>query len=284
MSETTEKPTGQEEPEGPKPGSDEYNQQMADRFKGQEAAAEAQNQSEAVSIPPKPEGGHDKYYNTETGAYNWEAHAKELEYNASGRNKDSSKEGDPKTPDGDPADADAREIVQGAGLNTDEVIDYINEHGTISDEHRAVLKEKANLSDELIDGFIEGKRAQAALAEQQVASAIDYAGGEQGWNALSEWAIANLSDQQKEYVNGLLDSSEWKQGIDQLRQWQGASSPAQRGNVIAADGRSSGVVGYESRAEMKADINSSEYRTSPAFREQVRHKIAVSKFEGDATL
>ena len=62
------------------PGSEEYNQQMIDRFQGQDAEAELGNQPDPVPVQPMPEGGYEKFYDQSTGEYNWENHAKELAY------------------------------------------------------------------------------------------------------------------------------------------------------------------------------------------------------------
>lgn len=275
-----------DEQQGPVPGSDEYNQQMAAQYRGQADEADVGNKPDLLVIPPKPEGGHDKFYDAETGAYNWQGHAKELEFNAAGRKEG---EGEPNTPEADPKvqigeNESASEIVRGTGLNVDDVANHIRENGTISDEHRAVLKDKAGLTDALIDGYIDGEKAKAALAQQTFDNAMEYAGGEEGWNGLNDWASKSLNDQQKEYVNGLLDSTEWKQGIDQIRQWQGATAPAQRGQMVQADGPSQGAVGYTNRGQMMTDMQKPEYQTDAAFRARVMAKVAVSKFEGDTSL
>ena len=58
-------------------GSPEYNQAMADKFNNREVAEV--DPVEKLPVEPKPEGGHDKFYNAETGQYDWQNHAKELD-------------------------------------------------------------------------------------------------------------------------------------------------------------------------------------------------------------
>ena len=65
-----------EQPTEVKPGSEEYNKEMADKFQSQEA----EPTQEEVPIQGMPEGGADKFYNKETGEYDWKNHAKELQY------------------------------------------------------------------------------------------------------------------------------------------------------------------------------------------------------------
>lgn len=66
----------------PEKGTQEYNEQMAQRFEqGLNDKGNAQTfDSPPPEIAPMPEGGHDKFYNKETGEYHWENHSKELQY------------------------------------------------------------------------------------------------------------------------------------------------------------------------------------------------------------
>ena len=58
------------------PGSEEYNQLMAEKFNN--PGTEEDVEQDIVPVPDMPAEGVDKYYDNETGAYNWEAHAREL--------------------------------------------------------------------------------------------------------------------------------------------------------------------------------------------------------------
>lgn len=282
MSEDNAKPANEPaKDEGPKPGSDEYNQQMADNFRNQDQSTEAANQPELAaqqSVPPKPENGHDKFYNAETGAYNWEAHAKELEFNASGRGKETSPSDNP------PSDADAAKMIADAGLELDDVVKSLKETGDLSGEQRAALKDKVGLTDEFIDGYLDGQKALVAMSEQKVKAQHEYVGGEAEWQKISAWAAENLNNAQADYINTELASDDWKGGMDQLRSWYQAGAKAAPGQHISADGPGGGEVGYDSRKAMIKDMQSPEYHTDAAFREKVRRRVAVSDFKGDAAL
>ena len=62
----------------PAVGSDEYNEQMVNKYRTQEA--DGDTGEELVPIAGMPEGGFDKFYDDKTGNYSWENHAKELAY------------------------------------------------------------------------------------------------------------------------------------------------------------------------------------------------------------
>ena len=281
--------------EAPKPGSDEYNEAMAEKFRNQTADGEVANQPELAAmageqgVRPKPENGHDKYYNPQTGEYNWEAHARELEYNQTRNGSQDERGSETKDRDGpDPtntSDEEAAKIVTDAGLNVDEVVAHIQDTGNLSTEHREALK-KAGLSDALIDTYLEGQRALAEQVNRQVAEALDYAGGEEAWERMNKWAVDNLNEAQKNYVNDLLESGDYRMGIDQLREWQRASSPVARPDMfVEGDVNSRNNVGsYSSRREMVNDINSDKYRNDPSFRELVRRKVLASTWDADNSL
>ncbi len=57
---------------GPKPGSEEYNQAMASKGRGEtDQVAEADNKCSDLPLQSLADGGHDTSYNQETGADHW---------------------------------------------------------------------------------------------------------------------------------------------------------------------------------------------------------------------
>ena len=71
---------------------DQYNATMAAAYRGQ-----GNQEADPVELPPPaamPEGGVDKFYNKQTGEYNWAAHAREAEYRL-GQYRNQTQEPDP---------------------------------------------------------------------------------------------------------------------------------------------------------------------------------------------
>jgi hypothetical protein len=266
----------------PKPGSPEYNAMMvarADAGTGQ-PSGDGTDPAVSTSIPTMPEGGFEKFYDKKTGAYNWQAHAKEAEF------KLAQKGG--KKPDGQAAkpnqlelgteagDQAAADIVAKAGLDINELGSQIRTAGDISDEAKAKLVEQG-IPAELIEDYVSLAKYRI---ENETASALTYIGGEDEWKALNEWATANLSKAEQATYNEMLQGEGWKVAIDTLKAKRAAAKPgAKEGNLRTGNvNASSSATGYASKAEMTRDIQDPKYKTDPAFRRMVAQRIAVSTY------
>lgn len=283
MSETD---TSQTNDEAPQPGSEEYNQQMADKFRNQGQTSDPNVDSPpAAEVSPMPEGGHEKYYNKETGAYDWQSHAKELQYNLE-RAKGNT-QGDAKTPentDGDgnqdsqsgDADSAVQDVVTKAGLSMEDLQNQIASEGKLTDDARTALV-KQGIPEALIDSYVQYAKV---AAETTRASALDYAGGEENWNQMTDWARQNMSQSEVTRINSLLASEDWKLGIDAIRQRMGSSrKTAGEGALNTGESRSQNAPGYRSKAQMIQDMRDPRYQNDPAFRQEVMAKIKHANFQ-----
>lgn len=267
----------------PEPGTPEYDEMMAN--KARQARGEGKQPD-----PQMPEGGLEKYWNPETGEYNWEAHAKELLFNANGRKTDN----DPAEGEGEDAQSDAndgplqiskedqaaKDAVESAGLDVQELGRQIVTDGDISDEAKAALEEQG-IPRELIDDYIEGVKARIQMTRQ---SALEYVGGEDAWQEINQWASQNLSETEKEEVNRLLAGPNWKLALDGLQaRYQSAQAGSSEGNLhTGAKGGNNTPTGYTSRAQMKRDMSDPRYHTDPSFRNQVMLKMRYATWADDS--
>lgn len=267
----------------PQPGTPEHDQMMAEKYRNQ--GQQAEDPVEKVPVPPMPEWGLEKFYDKETGAYNYEAHIRELNYRMEQNKKpkgiDKDQNSDPNAgtgPDGS-TDQEVQDIIQRAGLSIDELEQQILNDGQISDEARAALN-KQGIPDSLIDSYV--TLAQQHM-ERSVEVALDYVGGEEEWQKIRSWAERSLSDKDKQRFNEQLASEGWKDAIDALRYRMSQSSPTNGEPSLVTGGGdpSGGQAGYRSRAEMKADMANPEYRTNPAFRQKVMQKMANATWDLD---
>src|SRR5690606_27601254 len=186
-----------------------------------------------------PEGGQEKFYNKETGEYDWASHVKELEWKLSQREKS---EEAPAKEGGEPANTDEEvtDLLTANGLDVAELGREVVETGTINDAAKAKLM-KAGIPEGLIDNYVQ---MATQYADNAVATAIAYAGGEDEWNKLSTWAAQNLSDDEKNGINELLVSSDkWKVGIDLLKYKRRESDPAYREGKRRTGDRAGGSIG-----------------------------------------
>ena len=154
----------------PEKGTSEYNEMMVQRFEG--AASEDGNAqsftSEASSIP---EGGLDKFYNQESGDYDWANHVKELEYRLA-QQKDA--------PSTEPSNEGVSEgSEQQATLNWDKISADFSVNNELSDDHRQSLN-AAGIPDDIINNYLELHSVGQEFSQQRT---VEYAGGEENINA-----------------------------------------------------------------------------------------------------
>ena len=262
------------------PGSDEYNQAMVDKFNAGESANSEEGEL-PVGAPPMPEGGREKYYNSETGAYDWESHAKELQFNLDGRQKPpEEKTENPKLKIETPTEeGDVKNIVAEAGLDMETLEQRLMENGDLSEDDYAALK-KVGIPEELTRSYVENIQYRAAAQQQE---ALNYAGGEDNWLQMTEWAKANLPENEIVGINETLLTPNWKLAVDGLKMRMGNDAPQKSSEpqLIRGETQTGTQFGYRSKAEMKSDMASPEYQKCPAFRQQVAQKMQSATWDLD---
>ncbi len=253
-------------------GSDEYNAQMSEKFNNQEAKAD--EQIDKVPVTEMPENGQEKFYNAETGEYDWQNHAKELEYRLKKDEPEEAISDEDKQNVENTTSTEANDIVVKAGLNPEDLKAQLETDGDLSDEAYAAL-EQQGLRRDLVELYVDNLNYRR---EQQTNEAINYAGGEQQWEQLSQWAGQNLANDEAARYNELLASPEWKVAIDALRVRRDSAhgEPSLMGGNNSVGGSQ---FGYRSKAEMKADMSDARYTTDPAFRQDVMKKIQSATWD-----
>lgn len=254
------------------PGSEAYNQQMAEKFNGQEVKAD--EEIDKVPVSDMPENGQEKFYNAETGEYDWENHAKELEYRFNQNKPAEEITDEDKQAVENTTSTEANDIVLKAGLNPDDLKSQLEADGDLSEEAYAAL-EQQGLRRDLVEMYVDNINYRR---EQQTNEAINYAGGEQEWQQLAEWAGQNLEGSEAERYNDLLASNEWKVAIDALKVRRDSTynEPNLMGGANSVGGSQ---FGYRSKAEMKADMSDPRYSADPAFRQDVMKKIQSATWD-----
>lgn len=264
----------------PVPGSDEYNEAMAAKARDARESTPENQDVDTPSVTPMPENGLEKFYNKETGVYDWQNHAKELEYRLANNGKDAKAPDDAKSDNGKlKLNEDAQDIISAAGLNVEALETAIRDTGELPDGAKDALI-KQGIPESLIDSYVGLAKEAVANAEK---SAMDYVGGEDTWTAVNEWSQANLSEGEKKMYNEMLAGENWQVAVDVLKQKMiSAGALGKEGKLITGDlSGTPTATGYQSRAEMRADMKKPEYQTDPAFRKKVMDKMAVSTYPAD---
>tara|TARA_R100000664_G_C2703380_1_gene102885 strand:- start:23 stop:814 length:792 start_codon:yes stop_codon:yes gene_type:complete len=253
----------------PEKGTPEYNEMMVQRFEG--AASEDTNaQSFTAETPPMPENGMDKFYNKETGAYDWSNHVKELEYRLE-QQKTSSDES--------PSESVSKNVTEQPSLDWDKISSDFAVNNELSDDHRKSLN-AAGIPDDIINNYLELHSVGQEFSQQRT---IEYAGGEENINAMFDWARSNLSEEEVNNYNDMLNSPNWRMAIDSLRvssQVDGVASDQNSRAPSLVEGEMSGVSGaaFPSKQQMIEAMSDPRYKSDPAFRNQVRLRVGRSNF------
>lgn len=157
-----------------------------------------------------------------------------------------------------------------------------DETGELSEES---IEELSKLdSKELIQAYFNQYKAQAAkvqqaqLAESEVASLKELAGGEKAYGEMISWAAENLDAEEIGAFNSATSSGNAaaaRFAIESLKNrytaTEGYEAPLVTGRKSAPS-----VVGYRSNAELARDIADPRYHSDPAFRADVEAKLAKS--------
>lgn len=191
--------------------------------------------------------------------------------------KKQSKPADAPKADAPPADAEDQQVakeLQSKGLDLDEFAAEFSKSGELSQDSYEQL-EKAGYPRNIVDQYVEGQKARAALYESEVKSV---AGGDKSFAEMVDWAKANLSPQEIAAYNAAIDSGDPNQAklaVSGVYQRFSTARPQEpslfKGSTAAA---SSDV--YESVAQMQKDMANPDYKTDPAFRAKVQAKLGRS--------
>jgi hypothetical protein len=269
----------------PEPGSEEYNAAMVAKLRGEDVPADDDTQdTEASEDTPKlPEGGQEKFFNAETGEYDWANHAKELEYRlAQVKGKSEGKPEDApedKSTDNE-GDEEVVDVIQKAGLKAEDLETTLQTSGKLTDEQRESLI-KSGIPGSMVDSYVEMYQASREAAQK---AALDYVGGEDEWTKINAWVAKSLPADERDSYNAVLKGPDWKVAVDTLKfKMQASSKAAAEGKLTTGDSTVPGATkdGYESREQMKRDMSNPKYHTDPAFRLEVTRKIQNASWRAE---
>lgn len=178
-------------------------------------------------------------------------------------------------PNANPSTDQVKDELATKGLDLSEFSNEFNSKGELSAESYDKL-EKAGYPRNIVDQYIDGQKARAALYESEVKSV---AGGEQSFSEMVEWAKANLSPTEISAYNAAIDSGDpniAKLAVAGIFQKFSAARPAEPSLFKGATSATGSSDVYESVAQMQKDMASPEYKNDPAFRARVQAKLGRS--------
>lgn len=154
---------------------------------------------------------------------------------------------------------------------------YIKEYetyGKLSDESYEKI-EKAGISRDIVDLYIDGQKAIIELHSQNLMKIV---GGADEYKKMVSWAAENLSESEKNAFNNAVDNSDFATAtfaISGLNARYKNATNFNSGVRIEADNSQYFDV-YSSMAEMVKDVKDERYKSDEAFRLKVMQKAMRS--------
>ncbi len=240
-----------------------------DRSLEQQASEGDDNQ-----VPTRPDGVPEKFWDAEKGEINTDALIKaqadgEAEINRLRSGKQDEPAGD------DNAEGGEKNL---SGEQTNVVSDASAEwaeKGELSDETYQKL-EGVGLGRDMVDEYIRGQ--QAIVGQLTSAAYGEFDGTKETYDAATQWAAENLSDEEITALDAQLTSNNpviVQQGAKALAEKYQANADIDP-NVTLQGGGNNAVSGsyFKSGAEMQTAMADPRYKSDPAFRKEVEQKIA----------
>jgi hypothetical protein len=164
----------------------------------------------------------------------------------------------------------AEGVVADAGLDMATLSTEFAEKGELSADSLAKLA-KVGIPKEMVDDYIAGQEARAVAQVSKVHALV---GGEDEYKTILTWAAANVSEEDKavfnKHINGDFDSQRL---VVEALHGKYIKAVGSAPKVISGEGAPPSTSGYESRAQMTADMGDPRYAKDSAFRAKVERKV-----------
>ena len=163
-------------------------------------------------------------------------------------------------------------FLEGYGLDYQKFEQEFNETGGLSDAAYQALDE-AGIPSEMVDNYLEG---QLAMAEQIESSVYDSVGGEENYQAMTEWASDNLNEYEVDAFNHMIESGDNNlvnfavQGLASRFMLENQSTEP---NLISGSGGQSLGSRYESVQQLTSAMSDPRYQSDPAYRREVTDRL-----------
>jgi hypothetical protein len=171
------------------------------------------------------------------------------------------------------AEDQAAAAASAAGLKLEEMNEEYAKTGELSEASYAKLA-KVGISKEIVGAFIAGQEAVRTQVEQRAYSLV---GGEENYTTMLSWAKTGFTPEETEAYNAAVIGTPAAQalaitGLKARFEAAAGSGPA----LIRGDSPAGVGGGYQSRAQVTADIKDPRYDRDPAYRKAVEDKLKRS--------
>ena len=162
------------------------------------------------------------------------------------------------------------ESVSAINAATDEFM----ESGQLSDETFETL-EKSGLPKQLVESYIAG---QQAIADTQANEVFGAVGGQEGYQAMAEWATENLDEGSLDAFNQIVETGTVEQAKVAAQGLYSQFRAASGGAPQLVQGQTSGqaVVPFTSSAMVSQAMSDPRYKQDPSYQAEVHRRLSVS--------
>lgn len=170
----------------------------------------------------------------------------------------------------------AQEIVTKSGLNFSKYEEEFYKLGRLSENSLQEL-EKAGISKNTVDYYIQG---QQALAEKILNDVYSSLGGESRFKEIVEWANNNLSDEEVETFNKIVDTGDLNmikltlKGL-QAKYLENNNSFISQNTFITNNNSNS--MPFRSWQEVSEAMSDRRYGKDPAYTKDIERRISISR-------
>ena len=256
-------------------GTPEYDAAMIAKYDAsQNPSATVETPAAAEQPVVKPEHIPEKFWDAAKGEANYEALAKayaELE----GKLGAGVVPKELATPTAAPTEPQAAKAeLATKGLDYDSLATSFATNGSLTEADYKSL-EDVGIPKALADSFVAG---QVALAEATRTKGLELAGGEESYTQMVEWAKASLSAPEIDAYNSAVSGTPAQMELAILGlQAKYKSEVGTQPQLFQGSTQATQTSGYQSKAEMTADMRNPQYSKDPAYRAQVQAKLAATQ-------
>lgn len=150
-----------------------------------------------------------------------------------------------------------------------------SEKGQLSDDSFKKLKEMG-YPKQVVNAYIEG---QKALAERGTQSLMTDIGGQDGFKEMHDWATQNLTQDEIDSYNSILDTGDQRQASFAVKGMYARykSASGNKPKLVSGSQTRGSTQAFRSIAEMTRAMSDPRYKSDPAFRKDVERRLENSK-------
>lgn len=168
----------------------------------------------------------------------------------------------------------AQTALESVGLDYNAISARYQQAGELAADDRAALN-KAGVPDAMIDAYVAG---QAAIADQYVSSIKDAVGGAEEYSKITAWAAKGLPANEVAAFNKVMDGRDADAAKLAVAGLKAKFEAAMGQEPTLVRGSNTTAVGdvFRSTEQLTAAIQDPRYRADPAYRADVKAKLARS--------